>query len=109
MEGAKPPDLFHQKGEDYITAKTEEEKRKVLQRYSEREQQSSNDWSAQRKSEYNRGYYTKAKNLRDEMLKRIPPEKLGARRTLMYENLAGPAPIRTIASDLESLSNLLPD
>lgn len=37
MEAMKPSSLFYQQGEDYVAAKTEEEKRKVLQRYSERE------------------------------------------------------------------------
>jgi hypothetical protein len=66
-------------------------------------------WDAQRKNEYNREYYAKAKNLRDEILKRIPPEKAGGRWTLMYENLAGPAPIRAIAADLEKICNLMPN
>jgi hypothetical protein len=109
MEAVKPTDLFYQQGEDYLAAKTEEEKRKVLQRYFEHEKQVRDKWDAQRKSEYNREYYTKAKNLRDEMLNLITLEKAGRRRTLMYENLAGPAPIRDIAADLEELSNLLPD
>ncbi len=109
MKRLKPPDLFLQKGEDLQAAKTEEEKRKVLQRYFEREQQASKEWSAQLKDEYNRDYYTKAKTLREEMIRHIPPDNLGQRRTLIYENLAGPEPIREIAYDLESLSNLLPN
>lgn len=87
-----------------------QKKRRVLERYSEREQQSSDRWSELRKNEYNKTYYTKAKTLRNEMVNRIPPEKLGTTHyTLIYENLAGPSPIRTIASDLESLSILLPN
>lgn len=109
MQSLKPRDQFNQQGEDYIAAKTKEEKSKVLQRYRERKQQEDEDWSRQFKAEYNREYYTKAKQLRDEMLKLIPQEKVVGRWTLMYENLAGPEPIRTITSDLEELRSLVPD
>lgn len=105
----KKQDFQREKVEELRAAKTEKKRDEITSKYFFLESRLQSEWSDQRKAEYDREYYTTAINLRDEMLKHIPPEQLGNKRTIIYENLAGADPIREIASDLERLSSLLPN
>lgn len=106
---AAEPDLFYQKVKDLRAAKTEEEKRRVTERYFELEGRTRISWTQQRINEYNQQYYTRAEELRDEMYRRIPPKNLDGIKPVPYNGLPGANPIGEIASNLEKLSNLIPD
>jgi hypothetical protein len=56
-------------------------------------------------SEYQTKFRAKAVTLRDEMLRRLPPQDQS--RLSIYESLAGPSPIEDIITDLQRLSILL--
>ncbi|HEX9929081.1 MAG TPA: SIR2 family protein [Pyrinomonadaceae bacterium] len=109
MRAAEPDFVSPQLSIELRAAQTQEEKWKVAERNKELAEQKRKVWQQEFENEYNQHYYTRATELRDEMFKRIPPKDLERKRTVIYEGLAGPQPIREIASDLERLSNLLRD
>ena len=86
-------------------ASTDEAVRLVSERYADRIREESLNWSMQISSEYESGLRSKAIILRDEMLKRLPPEAKGL---IVYESLPGARPLYRIAGDLQRLSLLLP-
>ncbi|MDB5478804.1 MAG: hypothetical protein JWM96_1299 [Alphaproteobacteria bacterium] len=112
-ENLKPPIGFGDTSEGYKNATTREEQNRIIRQDFYRQKEALTKWSTQYQNEYNREFYTKAYNLRDEMLKRIPPDKIKNRKVnlswMHYERLSGVNPVAQIASDLEELASLLPN
>lgn len=107
-EAAKP-NFVQQHLEELRTAKSDEEKKEIQQRYFKLEYQEHQRWRSERTEKYDKQFKTKAIILHEEMLRRLPQDEI--QRTgiaATYDLLLLPSPIEWIAADLERLSNLVP-
>jgi hypothetical protein len=107
-EAAKP-NYVKQQLEELSTAKSNEEKKEIGQRYFALQYQASQQWFSERAEKYDKQFKTKAIILNAEMTRRLPPgnvERTGIAAT--YDLLILPSALEWVAADLERLSKLLP-
>ena len=86
-----------------IRASTEEEKRKLWDKFTSVSSRVSNN----QKAEYDRQFKVDTIILRDELLSRLPKEAKNDRSHIMYEHPTNPIGMGMVADDLEGLAKLL--
>jgi hypothetical protein len=103
------PNFWDEETKELRNAQTEEQRKEIMQRYFDADKRVTEQWYRQREERFNKEFQAKAMVLHDELRRRIPADKAGPAHNMDYEALAGPSPINDIATDLERLSNLLPE